>query len=79
MSTEEIKKIAKYIDDARGRHKEVILPVRLFEELVSLKMSIEILEQEDVRNSIKRAKKNIRDGKTRTFHDADKAISWLNE
>ncbi|MDP2208739.1 MAG: hypothetical protein Q8K98_08185 [Bacteroidota bacterium] len=77
MSTLEIQKNVKYINDYRNKPIEVIVPVKIFQELLQLKMTMEIFEQEDVQKSIKRAKREIRAGETRSFRSGQEAIEWL--
>ncbi len=79
MSAQEIQKKVKYINDSNGKHTDVIIPYSMFEELFELKMSIEIFTQNDVQKSIKRARKEITEGKTETFQHADEAVRWLRK
>lgn len=79
MSTLDIQKNIKYINDYRNKPKEVIVPVKIFQELLELKMTMEIFEQEDVRKSIKRAKREVSAGETRPFRSGQEAIEWLRK
>lgn len=79
MSTNEIQRKVKYISDQRGRKREVILPSKLFHELMKMKISMEIFEQEDVQRSIRKSKQQVREGKAKSFRNANEAIEWLKE
>lgn len=79
MSTLDIQKNAKYINTFDGKRSEVILPFKVFEELLALKTSMEIFQREETQNSIKRAQKNIVNKKTRSFTKAGDAIQWLKK
>lgn len=74
-----IQKNIKYINDYRNKPKEVIIPFHIFQELLELKVTMEIFEQEHVQKSIKRAKREVRAGKTRSFSSAQEAIEWLRK
>jgi hypothetical protein len=79
MGTAQIEKKVKYVRNAEGRNTEVILPYRLFKELLELKASTEIYEQKEVQRSLRHARKDVVSGRTRSFHSADKAIAWLKQ
>lgn len=67
------------VRNAEGRNTEVILPYGLFKELLERKISMEIYEQKEVQRSLRRERKEIVPGRTRSFHDADEAIAWLKQ
>lgn len=77
MSTMEIERRAKYISDKRGKHLEVILPYKLYRELLELKTTMEIYEKEEVQKGIRKSKQQVREGKTKSFKTAEEAIHWL--
>ena len=77
MSTQEIQKKVKYINDSNGKHTDVLIPYSIFEELLELKMSMEIFTQNDVQKSIKHARKEITESKAESFQHANEAIRWL--
>jgi hypothetical protein len=77
MDTAQIEKKVKYIRNADGRSTEVILPFGLFKEFLELKASMEIYEQKEVQRSLRRARKDVGSGRTRSFHRASEAIAWL--
>lgn len=79
MISLDIQKNIKYINDYRNKPKEVIIPFHIFQELLELKVTMEIFEQEDVQKSIKRAKREVRAGKTRSFSRRQEAIEWLRK
>lgn len=79
MGTAQIERKVKYIRNAEGRSTEVILPYGLFKELLELKASTEIYEQKEVQRSLRRARKDVVSGRTRSFHGAAEAIAWLKQ
>jgi len=79
MNALEIKEKTKYINDVNGKPIEVIIPFKIYQELLDLQMSFDIYRQEEVQKSIKRAKQDIKNGKTRSFENMDQAIEWLNK
>jgi hypothetical protein len=79
MGTAQIEKKVKYIRNTEGRSTEVILPYRIFKELIELKASMEIYEQKEVQRSLRRAQKDVVSGRTRSFHRAVEAIAWLKQ
>ena len=79
MSTAQIEKKVKYIRNADGQNTEVILPFELFNELIELKASTEIYEQKEVKRSLRRARRDVVSGRTRSFHRASEAIAWLKQ
>jgi hypothetical protein len=79
MGTAQIEKKVKYIRNADGRSTEVILPFGLFKELLELKESMEIYERKEVQRSLRRARKDVVSGRTRSFHRHSEAIAWLKQ
>ncbi len=79
MSTAEIQEKVRYVSDKYGRNREVILPYKLFHELIELKETIEIYKQQDVQKNIKKSKRQVRNGKGKSFTEASKAIQWLRQ
>ena len=78
MNSVEIKKNTKLITNASGKTVEVILPYKIYQELLELKISLEIYEQEDVQQSIKSARKDMENGNTRVFQTMEEAFEWLD-
>lgn len=74
-----IQKNIKYINDYRNKPKEVIIPFHIFQELLELKVTMEIFEHEHIQKSIKRAKREVRSGRIRSFSSAQEAIEWLRK
>ncbi|MBI1929743.1 hypothetical protein HYR99_36525 [Candidatus Poribacteria bacterium] len=79
MNTAEIQKKAKKITNASGKIVEVILPHKVYQELLDLKISLEIYEQEEVQQSIKSAQKDIENGNIKSFQTVDEAFEWLDK
>jgi hypothetical protein len=75
----EIKKKVKIIKDSRGKSIKVILPIRIFNELMEISISQEIYQDKSSQRSIRRAKKEVLLQKTKTFSNSSDAIEWLNE
>lgn len=79
MSTVDIEKNIKIFNNSKGKPTEVLVPYSLFEELMELKTSMEIYKQEDVQNSLRRAKKDMKEGKTKSYTSISKALRWLKQ
>ena len=79
MQAHAIAEKAKFVTDVRGRPKEVILPYRLYRELIRLKMSQEIYERPETQEAIGKAKKDLAAGRVRRFHNVIEALRWLDE
>jgi len=79
MQAETITSKAKIVVNAQGKPTEVILPYRVYQDLIRLKISHEIYEQTDTQEAIQRAKKDKAKGKTKRFASAVEALTWLAE
>ena len=79
MHANTITSKAKLVVNAQGKPTEVILPYRVYQDLIRLKISHEIYEQTDTQKAIQRAKKDKAKGKTQWFTCAAEALTWLNE
>ncbi len=79
MQANTITSKAKIVVNAQGKPTEVILPYRVYQDLIRLKISHEIYEQTDTQKAIHRAKKDKAQGKTKRFTSAAEALTWLNE
>lgn len=69
----------RYITDKHGRNREVILPYKLFCELIELKETMETYKQQEVQKSIRKSKRQVREEKGKSFTEVSKAIQWLRE
>ncbi len=79
MSTLEIERHVRYVNDSHGRSTDVLVPYKLFKELLELKTSMEIYEKPATQRSIKKAQRHVTDGKTRSFRTAGEALEWLRK
>lgn len=79
MSTTALQKKARIFSDVRGRPTEVIIPYKVFQEFLEMKMSMEIYEREEVQEQLRHSKESVRKGKARTFTNVDEAIEWLKK
>lgn len=77
MGILEIEKRARIVSAARGRGKEVILPYTVYRDLLELKTTMEIYERAEVQQSLRKGRKEVADGRTRSFRNAPEAIKWL--
>jgi stage III sporulation protein SpoIIIAA len=75
MSTLEIERLVRYVNDSHGRSIEVLVPYKLFKDLLELKTSMEIYEKPATRRSLTK----VRQGKTRSFKTAAGALQWLKQ
>ena len=79
MQADTITGKAKFVVNAKGQPTEVILPYRVYQDLLRLKMSHEIYEQADTQEAIHSAKREKAKGKTKRFTSIDRALKWLDE
>jgi len=79
MTIAQIEKKAKLVTGKDGRPVEVILPYSIYKQLLELEQSVEIFKRKETQESIKRAKEDIKRGKSKTFSDVKDAIEWLDE
>jgi hypothetical protein len=80
MRTQEtIERKVKFITDAQGNPIEVILPYRLYKELLRLKLSQEIFARTETQEAIHKAKDDVRKGRVRKFTNVVEAVQWLDE
>ena len=78
MNVIEIQRQVKFINNSEGRPVEVILPYEVYQEPLRLQISMEIYHQNDTQESIQRAKNDIKEGKTISFKNIDRASEWLD-
>lgn len=79
MDALKIKEKTKYINDVNGKPVEVIIPYKIYQELLDLQMSFDIYRQENVQQSIKQAKQDIKNGRVRSFNQMEDAFEWLKK
>jgi len=79
MGTLEIQKQARIVRAAGGRGREVILPYPVYRDLLELKTTMEIYERAEVQQSLKKGRKEIANGRTKSFRKANDAIKWLKK
>jgi len=51
---------------------------KIYQELLDLQMSYDIYRQENVQQSIKKAKQDIINGRVRSFNNMEEAFVWLD-
>lgn len=78
MKAQQIEKKAKFIHDAKGKPVEVVLPYRIYQDLMQLKISHEIYNRPETQEAIKQAKQDVKEGRTRRFHRWEDAMEWLD-
>ncbi len=79
MSTVDIVKSVKIFNNLKGKPIEVLVPYSMFEELMELKVSMEIYKQDDVQQSLRRAKKELTNRKVVSFRSINEALRWLKQ
>ncbi len=79
MTCTEIEEKAKFITNKTGKPVEVILPYNIYKKLLELEISMETFKRKETQASIKRAKKDIRNGRVKVFDQAEDAIKWLDK
>ena len=77
MGTLEIEKRVRFVRAAGGRKKEAILPYAVYRDLLELKTTMEVYERSEVQQSLKRGRKDIAEGRAKSFRKASEAIRWL--
>ncbi len=79
MNTIEIQKKAKVIMNTNGKRVGVVLPYKVYQELLAPKISLEIYRQEEVQQSIGSAQKDVENGNIKSFQILDEAFEWLDK
>ncbi len=79
MEISQVKKRAKFIDDDKGKHVEVVLPYDAYQEYVDMKISVEFYESLQTQESIKRAKEDLSAGRFKDYEDVERLIKDLHE
>jgi len=79
MTITEIQKKVKFIQTSNGKVSEVILPYKVYQELLELKTSLEIYHQADVQKSLQRAKQDVEAGRVKMVQNVEEAMAWLNQ
>ncbi|MBI3195087.1 MAG: hypothetical protein HYZ34_11580 [Ignavibacteriae bacterium] len=79
MNSGTIQGKGKAFSSANGKPIEVTIPFNVFQELLELKLSMEIYKRKNVQKGIKQSKKEVQNGKARSFTDIDEAIEWLKK
>ena len=78
MTVQTIEEKTRFITDAKGRRREVILPYKVYRELLELKISQEIYHQPDTQAAIRRAKRDIRKGRYHDYREVEELIQDLH-
>ena len=79
MTIAQIEKKAKVVTGKDGRPVEVILPYNIYRQLLELEESVEIFKRKETQESIKRAKEDVRRGRSRTFGNVKGSVEWLDK
>lgn len=79
MTIAQIEKKAKLVTGKDGRPVEVILPYQIYKHLLEIEESVEIFKSRETQESIKRAKEDIRHGRSRSFKNIKDATEWLDK
>jgi hypothetical protein len=79
MTTTEIQQKTKFIQRPNGKVSEVILPYKIYQELLEVNASLEIYQQPEVQASLQRAKQDVETNRVKTVQTVDEAIEWLNQ
>jgi hypothetical protein len=78
MKAQQIEKKAKFVHDAEGNPVEVVLPYRVYQELMHLKISQEIYNRPETQEAIKQARQDVKEGRVRRFRRWEDAMEWLD-
>ena len=79
MGTLEIEKRVRIVRASHGRGKEVILAYAVYRDLMELKTTMEIFERTEVQQSLRKRRKEVAEGRTKSFQNATQAVKWLNK
>ena len=79
MKLSQIQKKIKFINDAKGKPVEVILPYGVYQEYMDMKISLEFYKNLETQDSIERAKKDIAAGRFKDYDDVEQLIKDLHE
>ena len=79
MKLSQIQKKIKFINDAKGKPIEVVLPYKVYQEYMDMKVSLEFYKNLETQDSIERAKKDIAAGKFKDYDDVEELIKDLHE
>lgn len=78
MKLSQLQKKIKFINDAKRRPVEVVLPYGVYQEYVDMKVSLEFYKSLETQNSIKKAKEDIAAGRFKDYEDAEQLIKDLH-
>ena len=78
MKLSQLKKKVRFINDAKGRHIEAVLPHEAYKEYMAMKVSLEFYESLDTQESIKRAKNDLAAGRFKDYEDVEQLIKDLH-
>lgn len=79
MTIAQIEKKAKLVTGKDGKPVEVILPYSIYKHLLELEESVQIFKRRETQESIKRAKEDVKRGRSKTFGNVKDAIEWLDK
>jgi hypothetical protein len=77
MKLGQVKKV-KFINDAKEKPIEVVLPYEAYREYMDMKISLEFYESLETQESIKRAKEALAIGKFKDYENAEQLIKDLH-
>jgi len=78
MKLGQVRKKAKFINDAEGKPIEVVLPYEAYKEYMDMKISLEFYESLETQKSIKRAKEDLAAGRFKDYEDVECLIKDLH-
>jgi len=78
MKLSQLQKKIKFINDAKGKPVEVVLPYGVYQEYMDMKVSLEFYKSLETQNSIKKAKEDIAAGRFKDYEDAEQLIKDLH-
>ena len=78
MKLSELQKKVKFINNAKGKPIEVVLPYESYQEYLDMKISREFYESLETQESIKRAKEDLSAGRFKDYEDIERLVKDLH-
>ena len=77
MKLSQLQKRVKFISDAKGKAVEVVLPYKVYQEYLDMKISFEFYQDPETQESIRRAKDDLAAGRFRDYENIEQLIKDL--
>ena len=78
MKISQLQKKVKFVRNAEGKLTEVVVPYESYQEYLDMKVSLELYDSLDTRESIKKAREDLAAGRFRDYEDIERLIRDLH-